>query len=43
MEAVGMDAFKMAVNVGWNIFPIGQSLSPSKVPYGTKLGLVLIN
>ena len=43
MEAVGMDVFKMAVNVGWNIYPIGQSLSPSKVPYGAKLGLVLIH
>ncbi len=43
MEAVGMDVFTMATKSGWNIFPIGESLSPSKVPHGTKLGLVLIH
>ena len=42
MEAVGMDAFTMAVKVGWDIYPIGASLLPSEVPYGTRLGLVLI-
>lgn len=42
MEAVGMDAFIMAANVGWEVYPIGRSLSPSEVPHGTRLGLVLI-
>ena len=42
MEAVGMDAFTMAAKAGWDVYPIGVSLPPSEVPYGTKLGLVLI-
>ena len=42
MEGVGMDAFTMAAKVGWAIYPIGASISPSEVPYGTRLGLVLI-
>ena len=42
MEAVGMNAFTMAADVGWDIYPIGVNLPPSEVPFGTKLGLVLI-
>ena len=42
MEAVGMDAYLMATNVGWDIYPIGASISPAEVPHGTKLGVVLI-
>lgn len=42
MEAVGMDAFTMAAKVSWNVYPIGASISPSEVPHGTRLGLVLI-
>jgi predicted metal-binding protein len=42
MEAVGMDAFTMAAKVGWEIYPIGASSLPSEVPYGMRLGLVLI-
>ena len=42
MEGVGMDAFTMAAKVGWDIYPIGASISPSEVPHGTRLGLVLI-
>ncbi len=42
MEAVGMDACKMAVRAGWDIYSIGTSTSPSEVPHGTRLGLVLI-
>jgi len=42
MEAVGMDAFTMAAKVGWDIYPIGPSISPADVPHGSKLGLVLI-
>jgi hypothetical protein len=32
----------MAAKVGWDVYPIGGSISPSEVPHGTKLGLVLI-
>jgi predicted metal-binding protein len=42
MEAVGMNAFKMAAIAGWDIYPITASISPSAVPHATKLGLVLI-
>jgi len=42
MEAVGIDAFAMAAKVGWDIYPIGSSTLPSDIPYGTRLGLVLI-
>ena len=43
MEGAGMDAFTMAANVGWDIYPIGVSVSPSEVPCGATLGLVLID
>ncbi len=42
MEAVGMNAFRMAAKVGWEIYPIGGSVSPAEVPHGVRLGLVLI-
>ena len=42
MEGVGMDAYTMATKVGWDIYPIGLSTSPEEVPYGLRLGLVLI-
>ena len=42
MEAVGMDCFRMAANIGWNIYPIGNETSPEEIPYGLRLGLVLI-
>ena len=42
MEAVEMDCFSMAANVGWDIYPIGRETSPEEVPYGLRLGLVLI-
>jgi predicted metal-binding protein len=42
MEGVGMDAFAMAAKVGWDVYPIGRSITPCEVPHGTRLGLVLI-
>lgn len=42
MEGVGMDAYIMATRVGWDIYPMGKSMEPSEVPFGTRLGLVLI-
>jgi predicted metal-binding protein len=42
MEAVGMDVYTMAVRAGWDIYPIGDATDPSAVPYGLRLGLVLI-
>jgi len=42
-EAVGMNCYKMAAMAGWDIYPIGKSVSPDDVPHGTRLGLVLID
>lgn len=42
MEGVGMNAFLMAAKVGWEIYPVGGSLSPCDVPHVTRLGIVLI-
>ena len=42
MEGVGMDAYSMAARAGWDIYPIGGATSPSDVPHGTILGLVLV-
>jgi predicted metal-binding protein len=42
MEAHGMDAYAMATNAGWDIYSIGYATLPSEVPYGLRLGLILI-
>lgn len=42
MHAVGMDAYKMAVRAGWDIYPIGKASNPSEVPFVSHLGLILI-
>ena len=42
VEAVGMDAYTMAAKVGWDIYPIGTATSPSEIPYGLRLALVLV-
>lgn len=43
MEGVGMDVFAMAAKVGWDVYPIGGSTSPSEVPCGLRAALVLID
>ncbi|MFQ5996270.1 MAG: DUF2284 domain-containing protein [Dehalococcoidales bacterium] len=43
MEGVGMDVYTMTAKVGWDIYPIGDATLPSEVPYGLRLGLVLIS
>ncbi|MEM2110951.1 MAG: DUF2284 domain-containing protein [Candidatus Bathyarchaeia archaeon] len=43
MEGVCLDAYKMATKIGWDIYPIGTRTKPSDVPYGTRLGIVLIH
>jgi predicted metal-binding protein len=42
MEAVGMDVYTMTTRAGWDIYPIGQHTSPSEIPHGSYLGLILI-
>jgi predicted metal-binding protein len=41
-ESLGIDVFTMGARVGWDIYPMGKSTSPSEVPYGVILGLVFI-
>lgn len=43
MEAVGIDVFKLATSVGWDIYPIGSNCNPQDIPKGSLMGLVLIN
>ena len=43
MHGVGIDAYRMATNVGWEIYPVGSSSDGSSVPYLTSMGLVLID
>ena len=43
MEAVGIDCFRTATKAGWDAYPIGQQTAPEEVPYGLRLGLVLID
>ena len=42
LEAAGIDAYRMAAKVGWDVYPIGGSIPASEIPHGTRLGLVLI-
>lgn len=42
MEAMGFDVYKMVANAGWDIYPIGKDCNPSEIPYGRRVGLVLI-
>ncbi len=42
MESWGMDAYRMAVQAGWEIYPIGKNSQKSQVPVAVALGLVLI-
>ncbi len=42
MEAVGIDVFKMAAQVGFDIYPIGSSAKAEDVPKGVLAGIVII-
>ncbi|UCG54728.1 MAG: DUF2284 domain-containing protein [Dehalococcoidia bacterium] len=43
MEAVGMDVYRMATRVGWDIYPIGINTLPTDIPFGSLFGIVLVN
>ena len=43
MEAVGIDAYRLATELGWEIYPIGSSCDPQDIPRGVLMGLVLIH
>lgn len=42
MESCGMDAFIMAANTGWDVYPIGGACQPQSIPHGSLMGLVLL-
>jgi predicted metal-binding protein len=42
MEAVGIDVYKLATSVGWDIYPIGSNAKPEAVPKGSLAGIVII-
>jgi predicted metal-binding protein len=43
MEAVGIDVYKTVSRIGWDIYPIGDNTSPKDVPFGLRVGIVLID
>ncbi|MCS7097509.1 MAG: DUF2284 domain-containing protein [Candidatus Methanomethyliaceae archaeon] len=42
MEAVGIDVFLTARNVGWDLYTIGSSSDPKFIPRASLIGLILI-
>ena len=42
MEAVGIDVYRLATLLGWDVYPIGRSIQVDMVPHGLRVGLVLI-
>lgn len=42
MEAVGIDAYKLATRIGWDVYPIGSNCDPRDIPKGILMGLILI-
>ena len=43
MESVGIDCYRIAVQLGWAIYPIGSDAGPRCVPHATLMGLVLVS
>jgi predicted metal-binding protein len=43
MEGVGIDVYKLATEVGWDIYPIGSGCDSKDIPRGSLMGLVLVN
>jgi predicted metal-binding protein len=43
MEAVGIDCYRLASELGWDIFPIGSDAKAECFSYGSLTGLVLVN
>jgi len=42
MESVGIDCYRIAVELGWEIYPIGSSAAACCLPHGLLMGLVLV-
>jgi predicted metal-binding protein len=43
MEAVGIDCYRFAAELGWDVFPIGSDAKAGCIAYGTLMGLVLVD
>lgn len=43
MEGSSMNAYRMAAEAGWEVYPIGADCNPCNVPKGVLLGLVLVD
>lgn len=43
MHGMGIDAFRMAANVGWEVYPLGSSAELEEVPHMTSMGLVIVD
>ena len=43
MEAVGIDCYRLATELGWTIFPIGSDAKPDCIASATLMGLVLVD
>jgi predicted metal-binding protein len=42
MEAVGIDVYKMAAAIGWDVYPIGSNARPEEISKGTLAGIIII-
>jgi hypothetical protein len=42
MEAVGIDVFRLAASLGWDIYPIGKGATADMFPHASRCGLVLV-
>jgi hypothetical protein len=42
MEAVGIDCYRIAVELGWEIYPLGSDAAAGCAPHGLLMGLVLV-
>jgi predicted metal-binding protein len=43
MEAVGIDCYRLATGLGWEVFPIGSDAKAGCVARGTLMGLILVD
>jgi predicted metal-binding protein len=43
MHGMGIDAFRMAADVNWGVYPLGSSAQGGEVPHMTSMGLVLVD
>lgn len=42
MEAVGLDAYKMVVRAGWDVYPVGSNAKPEDIPFGLLAGIIIV-